>query len=534
MEVFMRNLPIDLDEDGLKTQLEPFMKRLHIVNFICEKPKKKSIGNVTFLSRRDGERFLEIHGQRSAETLFRSYAPAPVKSNLTLTGANVFCTLSKRQPQEFTIKRLAHAVQERANPQYTIEEDSSAVLFSLSGFSCGYYTFISEQLGYVPEVEWSNRGTVKFTKRNVVVNVDSDQLIRIPLNSIVELVWSSDGLLTLTLSTVPLFFEATNGIIPVLSSMLRLTLDERNVNVNRSRESTRTRMCALRKEHAELAGQCLVYQFNVSTSALGHKIEELKQREIVVTQYDVTIPRALILKTAGFTHQMGSLKVELAKYTMDRSVPFELLFHIQALAYNAYLLPSTALELARHLQRETTVRRSKGLSPVSADAMKKLFDTIDWPSPYGDPAEFEVSYLLQAIKENEEEVKQGLFHGDRVFSPSQNVARICRVTVTPSRITLHGPEMEPNNRILRKFPNHHEYFIRVQFCDENGQDLHFSPQVSNAIVFARYKDVLKRGIEIAGRTYTFLGFSHSSLRAYSAWVCCSFTRHSCPKLTKSL
>ena len=520
MEVFMRNLPIDLNEDGLKTQLEPFMNRLNIVDFICEKPKRKSIGNVTFLSRRDGERFLEIHGQRSAETPFRSYAPAPAKSNLKLTGADVFCTLSKRQPQEFTIKTLSHAAQERANPQYTIEEDSSAVLFFLSSFSCGYYTFISEHLGYVPEVEWSNHGTVKFTKRNVVVNLDSGQLIRIPLNSIVELVWFSNGLLTLTLSTVPLFFEATNGIDSVLSAMLSLALDQGNVNVNRSRGSTRTRMCALGKEHAELAGQCLVYQFNVSTSALGHKIEELKQREIVVTQYDVTIPRALLFNTAGFTHQMGSLKVELAKYTMDRSVPFELLFHVQALAYNAYFLPSTALELARQLRQETTVRRSKGLSPVSADAMKKIFDTIDWPSPYGDPAEFEVSYLLQAIKQNDEEVKQGLFYGDRAFSPSQNVARICRVAVTPSRITLHGPEMEPNNRILRKFPNHHEYFIRVQFCDENGQDLHFSPQVNNANIFARHKNVLKRGIEIAGRTYTFLGFSHSSLRAYSVWVCC--------------
>jgi hypothetical protein len=42
MEVFMRNLPIDLNEDGLKTQLEPFMKQLHIVDFICEKPKKKA------------------------------------------------------------------------------------------------------------------------------------------------------------------------------------------------------------------------------------------------------------------------------------------------------------------------------------------------------------------------------------------------------------------------------------------------------------------------------------------------------------
>lgn len=41
----------------------------------------------------------------------------------------------------------------------------------------------------------------------------------------------------------------------------------------------------------------------------------------------------------------------------------------------------------------------------------------------------------------------------------------------------------------------------------------------------RFKDVFNKGIPIAGRVYGFLGFSHSSLRAHSAWFSAPFTDH---------
>ena len=275
----MYKIPVDLSEDGLKAQLEPWMKQLGIVDFICEKPKRKCYGNATFLHRRDGERFLQAHG----ECISTSYGHIYKRSNLRLMGTDIFCKLSKKQPQEFTLKTLEHAAQERWNPQYTVEEDSLPVSFSLLGFSCGFYTFVEDQLGFVPEVGSKDGGTMKFTKRNAVVNLSSNRSIRIPLNTIVELVWFSDGSLTLTLSTVPFFFEVdSTDPNNVSSPMTNLTLE--NTNARKSQESTRTRICALGKKHAELVGQCLVYQFNVSTHALGRKIEELKQCEIAITQ----------------------------------------------------------------------------------------------------------------------------------------------------------------------------------------------------------------------------------------------------------
>jgi hypothetical protein len=96
---------------------------------------------------------------------------------------------------------------------------------------------------------------------------------------------------------------------------------------------------------------------------------------------------------------------------------------------------------------------------------------------------------------------------------SQNVAIIHRAKVMPSGVHLFGPEPESNNRILRKYPGQHEYFLRVQFCDEDGQPVRFNPRISNDRIYhGRFKEVLEHGINIAGRVYKFLGFSHSSLR----------------------
>lgn len=99
---------------------------------------------------------------------------------------------------------------------------------------------------------------------------------------------------------------------------------------------------------------------------------------------------------------------------------------------------------------------------------------------------------------------------------------IHKVTVTPTGMALHGPDPEAKNRILRRFPQHTEYFIRVQFSDEDGTDLQFNSNVVNDDIFTRFKTIFKNGISIGGRVFGFLGFSHSSLRGHSAWFMAPF------------
>lgn len=505
MEVFMRNLPSDLTEDGLRTQLEPFMTRLGIVDYLCEKPRRKPFGNVTFLHRRDGQTFLNVHGQENLpQSKFTRGRPS-LKSKLQLMGTQVLCTLSNRPLQDFALKFLQHAVEQREQHSQEVKEEEPSVSFNLLAFSCGCCTFVGDQLAYVPEVQWQERGIVRFTKRNMIIKLDNKNHIRIPLNTVVELVWFRDGSLTLTLSEVPIFFSSTPSIEVLMAQLF-------NTNPNQSR------LCALGEKHAEVIGRCLVYQFHVLTDDLSRNIEGLKKREITITRYGLSTPKTPMTDLGDFPTQLQALREELADYTLNNSLPFGVLFQLQALAYNAYLHPVTVLGLAKELRRIMKVDPAAGKSFISVDAMRKLFDMIDWPSPHGNPMDFEVSSLVAALKQNGQEIQDGFEQRAGLFGPTANMARINRVMITPTRITLHGPEMEPHNRILRKFPNHHEHFIRAQFCDENGQDLYFNTRISYDDIYDRFKLALKRGIQIAGRVYKFLGFSHSSLRSHSVWV----------------
>ncbi|KAL2131949.1 hypothetical protein VTI74DRAFT_4404 [Chaetomium olivicolor] len=161
--------------------------------------------------------------------------------------------------------------------------------------------------------------------------------------------------------------------------------------------------------------------------------------------------------------------------------------------------------------------------PVSVDAFRKLFEWIDYPSPSNeaDPSMFEVSGIMAYLEKAEKLVRESYALRSRLADGTRNRARIFRVVVTPTRIMLHGPELEPMNRVLRKYPDH-SYFIRAQFCDEDGQDLFFNAKISLDSIYKRFKSVLSNGIQVAGRVHKLLGFSHSSLRAHSSWLSAPF------------
>jgi hypothetical protein len=92
-----------------------------------------------------------------------------------------------------------------------------------------------------------------------------------------------------------------------------------------------------------------------------------------------------------------------------------------------------------------------------------------------------------------------------------------RVFVTPTRLVLDGPYAGVSNRILREY-DRPDSFIRVALVDED-----LSPFAPNTIVdvkafmLSRFGPVLRNGISLAGRHFTFLAFSMSSLRDHTCW-----------------
>ncbi|KAB8216270.1 RNA dependent RNA polymerase-domain-containing protein [Aspergillus novoparasiticus] len=495
MEVFLHRVPADLNRHGFKRELEPFMKTLRIQDFICEKPRKKSFGTITFLHVDDAERFLQAHGEKLNPL-------GGLKSNLKLMGVGVCCKPSRYPPKPFALRTLEHEAQERAKGHRGRPEES--VVFEMQQYSCGRCDFVGDQLTYNPEVQWSARGTIKFKTRSMIVNIIPECRIRIPLATIVSLIYSTNGTLTVTLSDVPFFFKVMGTSYNPLGIA-----------------SSRVRLSNLGNGHDQVVGQCLVYQFKVSVVDFRANIEKLKDWEITVYRYNLTTARSpLCSQTVSF--EFHKLLSELEGCTRSRSVPFGILFQLQALAQNAYLHPTTSRQLTERLRKRFAEDKAAGRDPITVDGMRKLFNMIGWPFPGDDPRVYEVDFLVAMLEENHREIQDGFAYREGLHENTVNMTTVNRVNVTPTRITLHGPEMEPQNRILRKFPNHHEYFIRVQFCDENGEDLLFNANVDYKDIFGRFKDIMTRGIQIAGRTYNFLGFSHSSLRSRVVWFSSPF------------
>jgi hypothetical protein len=69
------------------------------------------------------------------------------------------------------------------------------------------------------------------------------------------------------------------------------------------------------------------------------------------------------------------------------------------------------------------------------------------------------------------------------------------------------------------------FLLTSNFVDEDGEPVRFDTDASNENIYhGRFKKVLSSAIDIAGRRYEFLGFSHSSLRAQTCWFMAPFVQ----------
>ncbi|KAG8927277.1 hypothetical protein FRC02_008331 [Tulasnella sp. 418] len=101
----------------------------------------------------------------------------------------------------------------------------------------------------------------------------------------------------------------------------------------------------------------------------------------------------------------------------------------------------------------------------------------------------------------------------------------CRhISVTPTSFMLEGPYPEQSNRVIRRYGDKfEEYFLRVAFADEGGMKYRFEFDVdTQEFIRERVGSVLKEGLIVAGRHFTFLAYSSSALREHSVWFVAPF------------
>ncbi|KFY38800.1 hypothetical protein V494_04194 [Pseudogymnoascus sp. VKM F-4513 (FW-928)] len=467
MEVFVRGAPERATETQMTTFFQPVLSGLSIENWHCEKWKQKRFATLTFLNKKDGNKFLGVHGQARNDQ--RRSTP------LMFQGAAVLCSLSNKSPDPFALKSLEMDLNARKARTAT---NQTSQLWDYVGSDL---VFTSYQDLVVP-------GSVKFGAKAAVIKLNTNQRIDIPYSTAQQI--TTEGVDYLTRLMGAFATNPTQG------------------------GQSRQRVSGLDTEHKKISGNCLVYQIGLVSSSLSEQMKALSHARgipLAIRRY-IDVRRS----TERYGREMNTLLQTLA--TSYATLPFKIAYQVQKLAQNGYLSPNKVLELLPEISRLS--RRSE--LRVCISAIRRLFNQIPFRGPDTDSTTFQLDALISLLKVNEEQFKSGGLYLDEPIE-SENVALIHKITVTPAGIYLFGPEPEQNNRILRKYPKHHNYFLRVQFCDENGDQVQYNPGVSNDTIFyGRFKKILDEGIPIAGRQFSFLGFSHSSLRAQSCWFMSPF------------
>lgn len=233
-----------------------------------------------------------------------------------------------------------------------------------------------------------------------------------------------------------------------------------------------------------------------------------------------TTSNATVLAGLLFPLQMTQLNNALAGKKFER-FSFGLKFQLQMLAQNGFLSPTTVVAFM-----DVVAGQSGGISEATTTtAIRRLQGQIPFAGPNTEAVELSLKTLSELLVQNQQAVARESTSSSVHVAQPEHICDIYKATVTPTGVYLYGPEPEIKNRILRKHSDRTDYFLQVSFLDENGEPIRYERNTSNDAIFhGRFQKILEWTINIAGRGYEFLGFSHSSLRAQTCFFMAPFAQ----------
>ncbi|KAG8894584.1 hypothetical protein FRB99_001127 [Tulasnella sp. 403] len=196
---------------------------------------------------------------------------------------------------------------------------------------------------------------------------------------------------------------------------------------------------------------------------------------------------------------------------MVKKLPWVVGFQCEALLRNCLLVPVELLGLEQDILRLTR----KG-TKFAEEVLKLYIKLVAHISKRGESVE---ECLDRAERDTQ---KRGL--DIDLLEPRPDTFHCRHVRVTPTSFQLDGPYLEQSNRVIRFFgPKYNEYFLRVMFSDEGGSRFRIDFEVDNhEFVREHVGGILKKGLTVAGRHFSFLAYSSSGLRQHSVWFVTPF------------
>ncbi|MCJ1469462.1 hypothetical protein MMC07_008095 [Pseudocyphellaria aurata] len=518
MEIIVRNLPPAITEKQVERFFRPLLANISINAFGCRsfigRSSATSTAIITIPDIGKAQEFLELYGQSSQG----GEQFGKVNPKLYHMGKPIYCSKSYQTPDRFLLRSLEKDECEKRTAVSRSSKPKTGKLkrsFRITALCCGQWDYVQDQLVFMTHFRELSTGVMLFGRQSVIINLhpahkgEPSQRVEMPYFEIQSFTIGnqSNHTATFSLSVPPKMFRSQPENDSFVESMRNLGVGKPPVGPKRMR------IMALREGHEVVVSSCLCYRVTMEELSDIPSLQALKRaREIPESR---TWHTHNILKQ-DFPAQLTLLNQALSRYP---TISFDVKFQLQRLAQNGVLPPAKVAELLT-----SVIHRFSHVDNATLVAsIRKLYPAIPYAGPETEAADFGVQALSDLLAEYQKRaaMEESYSH---LAEKYEHIALIHKATVTPVGILLSGPEPEIMNRVIRKYRRFSNYFLQVSFLDENLEPLRYHRENSNEEIYhQRFKKVLEGVINIAGRGYEFLGFSHSSLRSQACWFMAPFT-----------
>ncbi|KAK4889907.1 hypothetical protein LTR27_011330 [Elasticomyces elasticus] len=525
MDIFVPRLQDSVTNKQLKDLLEVPFKSCGIVGYHIEKWKNHQghlQAKITVLHAENGTRFLAAHGTSDIY-------PYHIQRPLKLNGEIVRFRKDRGNVDAFALRALEYQVTQDSSARALsaaaakkTQRNVKTARFGVSRLECGVWDYdAAGRLAFTSHYKYGNTdqepGLIALGHREAIVLLGSptSDLLRLDLHygTSLHIVLGNryDPTISIALGTQAPKMYKVDGDDVLSAAMMALIIDQK---ASKSKEIKKTRLTALDNRHAEIAGVCFVYRLTLSDPNDLTTIRSLLiKNPRCPSVHD--IPTSLQFPRQRWKASKQDLDDRLADTDGFGAKPFSVLFQVDRLAKNAALPPDRVEQLLPKISR---VYRTSGAETTAA-ALVSFYREVPLAGPATQARQ--LSRLAFEKLLDDCVASYDRYAPDNPFELTKRHAHINpihKTIVTPTGTYLEGPVPEPTNRVLRENPERTDHFFRVVFEDENGTPVgHDSHAHLGNIYHGRFKGVMDGALSIAGRAFSFLGFSHSSLRSQSCW-----------------
>lgn len=530
MDIFVRDVPLHASEKQLRQLLASYLAQFRIYDFDVSKFKNKPLATVTVLDATQGNLFLNKYGLASRAQDHPRLGGKPLKF---MPSKNVPSSIQLRTLEEERNRRLAKVTGPAHVSGTAMPNGRSApgnTSFGTISLSCGVWTYQADNLVFQSHFLDTRPGRIVLGARQAVLLLDADGVSadRVDFNYYsIDTVLTGNSLdptVTFACYCPPKFYRKESAPTPDIASMSIQELSNMISGINLATQSQspskKLRLPCINHNHSLAAGICFVYRLRLGDYRDLSRIHALvSQNRNIISSMMFQAPT--VMPRVHLKDSFTRLNFDLTDQSRYGSLPFGLRFQILRLAQNGKLLPDQVRALLPCIRR-----LHSSFGPIAiVEAVRRLYHRLWYPpGPHTESREYSQA-TLESILQKEAD-SYDVYGAEDAYSLAHRHAHIVlihKINVTPAGTYLEGPSAEVTNRVLRSYPDHVDSFLRVSFMDEDGESVRFDPRASqDEIYHGRFKGFLDSSFNIAGQGFSFLGFSHSSLRSQTCWFMSPF------------